>query len=175
MKITVEKKKKNIIMILVSTVCTALLFFVVYLTGIYKYSSDSADIPARLIATGFIVLAVEIIFIIVARVKKLSSVLRGYFLFRLIGCIAFVVCLFMRMAGSALDGNFFGYIYNIWTVTLRPLAYMISPFVGVSEFLRKALLYVVITYLAGSAYLGIKKQEKFEAEVRERKTMETSH
>ncbi len=172
MKFSSICKNKNIVMLHAFVVFFLLQFAVVYATGVYKNIYEGSTYPTRLLVVSGIVVVAELVFIIVSRIKKKDVVLRGYFLFKLVGCIAFVICLFMRMAGNELTGTFFGYIYSVLTVTVRPLSYLITPFVGVSEFFRKALIHVLITYFAGAAYMGIKKQEKFEKELEEKHEMQ---
>ena len=160
-----EQKKRNILMIASFAGFTAVQFIIVYVTGLQKMMYETTEkLPVKLVAVGTTVLVVEIAFIIVARLRKLDVVLRGYFLYKLVGIAAFVVCLAMRLFGAELSDTLVYYLFSVWTVFLRPTARLLQIFVGVSEFFRKALLLSVITYAAGAAYLGIKKQQKFEDE-----------
>jgi predicted membrane channel-forming protein YqfA (hemolysin III family) len=131
---------------------------------------DSVEkIAAPSIVAGMIMLLAEVLLILIARIKKLDFLLRGFFLFKLIGVLAFVVCLFLRMGNQDITGNVFYYIYSVWTVYLRPASRLLQLLFGVSEFFRKALLLSIITYLSGVAFFGVKKQKRFEKEIAENK------
>lgn len=165
-----EQKKRNLLMIASFIGITVLHFAIVYVAGLQKMMYESAEkLPVKLVAVGMAILVAEIVFIIVARIRKLDVILRGYFLYKLLGIAVFVICLAMRLFDMDLSGTFVYYLFSIWTVSLRPVARLMQIFIGVSEFFRKALLLAAITYIAGSAYLGIKKQQKFEEEVSNRK------
>ena len=167
-----EKRKKKIIVILsVFAGCTAGLFFIVYLFGLNRFLEENLIIPQKLQFTGFFLTAAAIAFIIAARIKKLENAIRGYFFFSLIGIAAFVICVGLQIAGKEITGSFFLYLFDLWTVFLRPAAYLIAPLIGVSEFLRKGLLLIILTYCSGQTYLGIQKQKRFEANLAETKAM----
>jgi hypothetical protein len=129
-------------------------------------------IAAPYIVAGMVMLLAEVFLILIARIKKLDFLLRGFFLFKLVGILAFVVCLFLRMGNQDITGGFVYYIYSVWTVYLRPASRLLQLLFGVSEFFRKALLLSIITYLSGVAFFGVKKQKRFEKEIAENKNRE---
>ena len=165
-----EKKHNNIVMLICFACFTLAQFALVYATGLYKCMYDK--LPVTVIIAGMVMLLAEVLLIIIARIKKLDFLLRGFFLFKLIGVIAFVVCLFMRMGNQDITGSFVYYIYSVWTAYLRPASRLLQLLFGVSEFFRKALLLSIITYLTGVAFSGVKKQKKFEKEIAENKNRE---
>lgn len=168
-----EKKHNNIVMLICFACFTLAQFALVYATGLYKCMYDSVEkLPVTVIIAGMVMLLAEVLLIIIARIKKLDFLLRGFFLFKLIGVIAFVVCLFMRMGNQDITGSFVYYIYSVWTAYLRPASRLLQLLFGVSEFFRKALLLSIITYLTGVAFSGVKKQKKFEKEIAENKNRE---
>lgn len=167
-----ERKKKILIMLSVWAGCCVGLFLTVYLLKLQAFLPEEAEIPLKLQITGFLLTAAALVFVIVARVKKLENAVRGFFFFELVGIAVFVVCFAMQIAGKNIENSFFLDLFNLWTVLLRPAAYLIAPLIGVSEFLRKALLLILLTYLPGQAYLGIQKQKRFEAALAEKKALE---
>lgn len=168
-----EKKHNNIVMLICFACFTLAQFALVYATGLYKCMYDSVEkLPVTVIIAGMVMLLAEVLLIIIARIKKLDFLLRGFFLFKFIGVIAFVVCLFMRMGNQDITGSFVYYIYSVWTAYLRPASRLLQLLFGVSEFFRKALLLSIITYLTGVAFSGVKKQKKFEKEIAENKNRE---
>ena len=168
-----EKKHNNIVMLICFACFTLAQFALVYATGLYKCMYDSVEkLPVTVIIAGMVMLLAEVLLIIIARIKKLDFLLRGFFLFKLIGVIAFVVCLFMRMGNQDITGSFVYYIYSVWTAYLRPASRLLQLLFGVSEFFRKALLLSIITYFTGVAISGVKKQKKFEKEIAENKNRE---
>lgn len=169
---TPERKKKIIVMLSVLAGCTAGIFLITYLLGLNQFLREEAVIPLRLQLAGFLFLAAAIAFVIIARVKKYENVLRGFFCFLLAGIVFFILCVAIQIAGKEISSSFLLYLYNIWTVLLRPAAYLIAPLIGVSEFLRKALLLIILTYCAGQGYLGIQKQKRFEKTVAEKKLLQ---
>ena len=168
-----EKKHNNIVMLICFACFTLAQFALVYVTGLYKCMYDSVEkLPVTVIIAGMVMFLAEVLLIIIARIKKLDFLLRGFFLFKFIGVIAFVVCLFMRMGNQDITGSFVYYIYSVWTAYLRPASRLLQLLFGVSEFFRKALLLSIITYLTGVAFSGVKKQKKFEKEIAENKNRE---
>jgi hypothetical protein len=165
-----EKRHNDIVMLICFACFTLAQFALIYATGLYKSMYDSVEkLTVPVIVAGMIMLLAEVLLILIARIKKLDFLLRGFFLFKLIGVLAFVVCLFLRMGNQDITGNVFYYIYSVWTVYLRPASRLLQLLFGVSEFFRKALLLSIITYLSGVAFFGVKKQKRFEKEIAENK------
>lgn len=136
-----SKKNKYAVMAGFAAALVLMLFAVVYITGVYKFIGESEIIPIKLQIIGFTAVASEFGFIILARVKKFENPLKGYFIFKLLGVVAFIICFAMKIVGAEADNSFFFYIFDLWTVMLRPLSFLIAPVIGVSEFFRKAASY----------------------------------
>ena len=107
-----ERKKKILIMLSVWAGCCVGLFLTVYLLKLQAFLPEEAEIPLKLQITGFLLTAAALVFVIVARVKKLENAVRGFFFFELVGIAVFVVCFAMQIAGKNIENSFFLDLFN---------------------------------------------------------------
>ena len=55
---------------------------------------------------------------------------------------------------------------------VKPVAYLLAPLIGMSEFYRKAIVFGLLTAAAGILARSISRQRAFEKEMAERRRMQ---
>ena len=132
-------------------------------TGAYD---ASAVVSVSLRICGLSALGLELAFMIFSRVTKNETHLKGLFIRGFVGMCFFVISFIMKLSAVG-SGEVTGTkLFDVFTVLLRPAAYLTSPLVGMTEFIGKALILGLLTVLSGVFIQGTKKQKKFEEEMK---------
>ncbi len=121
---------------------------------------------------GIAAVAVWIVLLVVARIVKAEGFLRGLFLYGLAGVLFFTVAFAMKIASGQAAGGVFLAVFDWFTVMVKPVAYLLAPLIGMSEFYRKAIVFGLLTAAAGILARSILRQRAFEKEMAERRRMQ---
>ncbi len=121
---------------------------------------------------GIAAVVVWIVLLVVARIVKAEGFLRGLFLYGLAGVLFFTVAFAMKIASGQAAGGVFLAVFDWFTVMVKPVAYLLAPLIGMSEFYRKAIVFGLLTAAAGILARSISRQRAFEKEMAERRRMQ---
>ena len=166
--------KKNRILKTVAAVA-ALLLLNAAISVPFIITGDIAEQPSVGLAlriTGFVLTALWIASIIIARILKFETVLRGLFFYGLIGFLFFAVALAAKLLGGENAGGAVQAVFDWFSFSLRPLARLVNPLVGMSEFFGKALLFGMLTVSSGIAARSIIREKEFEKKMEENRKFE---
>ena len=121
---------------------------------------------------GIAAVAVWIVLLVVARIVNARAFLRGLFFYGLAGILFFAVALAMKLASGQTAGGVFLAVFDWFTVMIKPVAYLLAPLIGMSEFYRKAIVFGLLTAAAGDLERSVSRQRAFEKEMAERRKMQ---
>ncbi len=127
-------------------------------------------LPLRI--AGFAVSAAWLGSIIAARFLKLESILRGFFFYGLLGMFFFALGFAAKLIGGQSAGYGVQIVFDWFSVMQRPLAYVLQPLIGMSEFYGKAIVFGLLAVGSGVAARSIVRQREFEEKMAEKEQFE---
>lgn len=163
-------------MILAATCFLIIHVAVIFLTGIGQYLTADvfSGMPVFIIVAESVMLAAEIFINIFARIKKYTSILKGLFLFKLVGMVFFVIAWAISLKSGSTTTGFFTVTFNWFAAGTIPLATLLTPIFHVSSIFRRGIVFGIMTYLPGAMVRSIRKEQKFEEKMAEKKALEQS-
>lgn len=122
--------------------------------------------------TGFTVSAIWLAAIVAGRLKKAESILRGLFFYGLLGILFFAIALIAKLAAGQQAGFAVQSVFDWFSVAQRPLAYVMQPLIGMSEFYSKGIIFGLLTVSSGIAARSVLNQKQFEKKMAEKERFE---
>lgn len=104
------------------------------------------------------------------RFKGKGYILKGIFLYQILGALAFLFLFLFRLGG--LQINFLERFFNYWSFPQMPLAHIFSLKGYFPELIVRAITYYIYTFISGNAYLQMKKDFAFKRKMEEKRQME---
>lgn len=167
------KNPDSRIKMLIMAACIAVVHALALLIfGLYKYIRLEIIESTYLLVISSVFLAIEIASVIFARIKRLTVFLKGLFLYKLIGVVFFVIAWGINLKTSGTTQSFFAIAFSWFSLATQPVATLISPFVHLSIFFRRGLVFAVMTYATGAMVSGIRNEQKYEKKMTEAKNPE---
>lgn len=167
-----SQTRKNIFALCIFAVLTIINLLIGLIPAVRTASTTGSIIPTGLQVASYIVLALHIAICIFCRIKYCSNILRGIFFYQLPPILLFIIELGMRIGGSQSANGFVIKMFDLLTVYSRPFAYLITPFIGMSEIYTKLISHIVFILITYFAYSGIKKSIAFQEKLREKRELE---
>lgn len=161
-------------MILAATCFLIIHVAVIFFTGINNYLTPDVfeGVPAFIIVAESVMLAVEIFINVFARIKKYANVLKGLFLFKLVGMVFFVIAWAISLKTGSTTTGFFTVVFNWYAAGTIPLATLLTPVFHVSSIFRRGIVFGIMTYLPGAMVRSIRKEQNFEKKMAEKKELQ---
>ncbi len=167
------KMKDPRVKMLVSAACFALVHAAVYLIfGLSKYSGEGVAASAFVLVVCSVLLALEIALAIFARIKRYKFLLKGLFLYKLVGMVFFVIAWAVSLGSGSTEVGFAATVFNWFSVSTFPVATLLAPLVHLSLFYRKAIVFGIMTIVAGRLVMNIRSNEEFERKMAQKREME---
>ena len=134
--------------------------------------SEGTSIGLALRIAGFTVTAVWLGGIIAARIMKFETLLRGFFFYGLAGFLFFALALASKLFGGPEAGSWAQAVFDWFSVAQRPVAHLLQPLIGMTEFYGKAIVFGLLTVASGIAARSMVREKEFNEKMAERKKLE---
>ena len=139
-------------------------FLVFALSPLSNFTFENQPISMWAAILSAIIFLGHIVLCIVCRFKKKLWVMRGIFLYELVGGIAYVLFFVTYIAsrgGSSMTAGALD-CFHWWTLWYEPFVVTLSRFIGIPLKFTMGILYLILIDLSGSTVTAIKKDIRYE-------------
>lgn len=163
------KKKENLSVIIIALALSLVNVLVVCLLSLMSFSFRDYHFAFAL-SLSIIYSLMHIGLSLYLRFKQKGIILKGFFVYQLLGALSFFFFFAFKLGGLHID--FFEYLFNTWSFAQMPLAHVFSLKGYFPEYIVRAMIYYLYTFITGNAYLQIKKDLAFKQKIAEKRQME---
>ncbi|NLN03579.1 MAG: hypothetical protein GX166_01980 [Clostridiaceae bacterium] len=163
------KDRNNKQMLVTASVLSLLNILIIKLFGLDSFSFERTS-PIFAYIFSFSYAIVHIIICHILRYKRKQGILKGIFLYQLVGASCFVILFVFLLTGN--EVGFLRTIFNWWSLPLEPISLILSLYGFFAKGIFRGIVYLAHTAITGNAYVQIKKDITFENRMKEKKAME---
>ncbi len=158
---SLNDKQKSYLAALLLAVANFLVFL---LTPLRHYTFETRAISVWMAVISAILFLGHIVLCIVCRFKKKLWIVRGLFLYQLVGGIAYVIFFVTYIASSGGSSVTAGALdcFRWWTLWYEPCTVTLSRIIGIPLKFTMGIFYLILIDLSGSTVTAIRKDIRYE-------------
>lgn len=163
------KNKNNKQMLLTASVLTILNILIIKIFRLDNFTFEKANaVFAYIFSFSYVIIHIVICYFL--RYKRKQGILKGVFLYQIVGALCFVILFVFLLAGNEIV--FVKKVFNWWSLPVEPISLIFSLYGFFPKGIIKGIVYLAHCAITGNAYNQIKKDIAFERKIKEKREME---